>query len=164
MDYLQESRCMGCDEVALPEKQRSGQWYSTVLSFVVLLLPKCPFCVVAYTSSMAICGAPSLTEHHTDWGAWLAIGLAVLCIGSIARNYRGPGTRTAIVMALSGMSLLVAGLFIPNAMSWYYAGAALLFLSSFYNGRGYRWAVMVGHWLRIINHQTRTKQAVARSR
>jgi hypothetical protein len=151
MDYLQETRCVGCSEIVLPERPQPRPWQSTALGLVVLLLPKCPFCVVAYTSSMAICGAPSLTEHHTDWGAWLAIGLAVLCLGSIARNYRGAGTRTAIVMAFVGICLLVTGLFIPNAMGWYYAGAALLFLSSFYNGRGYRWAVVIGHRLRAIS-------------
>ncbi|MCY7359360.1 MAG: hypothetical protein LH609_18270 [Rudanella sp.] len=105
----------------------------------MLILPKCPFCVVAYTSSMAICGAPPVVNHHTDWGGWLGLGLATVCIGSIARNYRGTGTRTAIIIALLGLSLLLFGLFTANAMLWYYAGASLLFLGSFYNGRGYRW-------------------------
>ncbi len=88
---------------------------------------------------MAICGAPSVVQHHTDWGAWLAVGLATVCIGSIAQNYRGTGTRTAIVLALLGLSFVCFGLFAPHAMTWYYAGAGLLFFSSFYNGRGYRW-------------------------
>ncbi len=88
---------------------------------------------------MAICGAPSIVNHYTDWGAGLAIGLAGLCLASIARNYRGAGTRTAIVIALVGIVLLLIGLFIPNALPCYYTGAALLFFSSVYNGRGYRW-------------------------
>jgi hypothetical protein len=104
-----------------------------------MVLPKCPFCVVAYTSSMTICGAPTFVNHQTGWGAWLSLGLAVVCVGSVARNYRGPGTRNALVIALTGMLFLTIGLFLPNALPWYYGGGALLFLSSFYNGRGYRW-------------------------
>jgi hypothetical protein len=108
------------------------------LSGLILLLPKCPFCIVAYTSSMAVCGAPSIVHHQTDWGAWLSIGLALICLFSIARNYRGPGTRTALWLAGLGLVLLCVGLFLPNAMLAYYLGGAILFLSSFYNSRGYR--------------------------
>ncbi len=80
-----------------------------------------------------------MVNHHTDWGAWLAIGLALVCLGSIARNYRGSGTRTAIIIALVGLTFLLVGVLAPNAMIWYYLGATCLFLASFYNGRGYRW-------------------------
>lgn len=139
MDYLQETSCVACDNAVSPQKQSGTHWNATLLSFLVLILPKCPLCVVAYTSSMAICGAPSIIDHQTGWGAWLAIGLALICLASIARNYRGTGTRVAIGIALSGIALVCTGLFLPNALACYYAGAALLLLSSFYNGRGYRW-------------------------
>lgn len=139
MEYSQENSCTACREDVLVKKPLAKQWHSTALGLLVLILPKCPFCVVAYTSSIAICGAPSVVNHHTDWGAWVALGLATVCIGSIARNYRGTGTRTAIIISLLGLSLLLFGLFTPNAMPWYYTGAVLLFLGSFYNGRGYRW-------------------------
>lgn len=88
---------------------------------------------------MAICGAPSLVRHHTDWGAWLAIALALLCLSSIARNYRGPGTRMAVLIAFIGILFLLFGLFTPDSLPSYYLGGSLLFLSSFYNGRGYQW-------------------------
>ncbi|GAA4447285.1 hypothetical protein GCM10023189_03480 [Nibrella saemangeumensis] len=88
---------------------------------------------------MAICGAPSVLQHHTDWGAWLAVALALICIYSLVKNYRGKGTRTAIVIASFGLSLLLVGLLIPNSMRWYYSGATLLFVSSIYNGPGYKW-------------------------
>lgn len=139
MEYLKETSCASCHGEVTVRKQPKITWPSTVLGILVFILPKCPFCVVAYTSSMAICGAPSIVNHHTDWGAWLAVGLAVVCIGSIARNYRGSGTRTAIVIALLGLAFLLAGLLTPNAMIWYYLGATCLFLGSLYNGRGYRW-------------------------
>jgi hypothetical protein len=151
MAYLPANSCAACGEPAVAPTQAVSRWYGSVSWLLLLVLPKCPFCVVAYTSSMAICGAPSITHHHTDWGAWLAIGLAVICIGTIARNYRGSGTRTAILIAIAGLICLLAGLFLPNAMSAYYAGASLLFLSSFYNGRGYR---IVSHWSFISRHSS----------
>ncbi|GAB2525436.1 hypothetical protein [Spirosoma aerophilum] len=88
---------------------------------------------------MAICGAPSVVNFQIGWGTWLAIGLAAICFSSIATNYRGKGTRTALCIALSGLSFLGIGLFTPDSMGWYYVGAILLFSGSFYNGRGYRW-------------------------
>jgi hypothetical protein len=139
MEYSPESSCTACTESISSVAHPANSWQSTVVSVLVLILPKCPFCVVAYSSSMAVCGAPSVMNHHTDWGAWLAIGLALLCIGSIAKNYRGAGTRTALAIALVGSSFLLFGLLTPNAMLWYYGGAILLLFSSFYNGRGYRW-------------------------
>jgi hypothetical protein len=154
MDYQQEVSCTVCKKKGFSTTKAVNRRYSGVLSLLVLLLPKCPFCVVAYTSSMAICGAPSLVDHYTGWGAWLAIGLTVLCVGSIARNYRGTGTHTALGIALLGTSFLCAGLFYANALGWYYVGAMLLFLAGFYNGRGYtfirRYATQVwnGHRFR----------------
>lgn len=148
------STCKSCSEDVVSPPATSTTWTSAVVGFMILILPKCPFCVVAYTSSMAICGAPSLTEHHTDWGAWLSLGLAAVCLWSIARNYRGPGTRAALVVATSGLCLLLVGLFMPHAMRCYYAGAALLFLGSLYNGRGYRWLNRVGTALLSVKNQS----------
>lgn len=139
MNDVQGTSCTACGATVLPVKQSPKSSYSSVLGLLIFLLPKCPFCVVAYTSSMAICGAPTLVDHHTDWGAWLAIGLSLLCLGSIVRNYRGTGTWTALGIALFGFASVITGLFLPNAMVWYYLGGAMLFVGSFYNGRGYRW-------------------------
>lgn len=131
--------CSACRVYKTTQKQSTRPWFASISGLLLLLLPKCPFCVVAYTTSMAICGAPALTEHHTDWGAWLSLGLAAICLFSIARNYRGPGTRLALCIATLGVILLLTGLYTPHALLWYYIGAALLFLGSLYNGRGYRW-------------------------
>jgi len=112
-------------------------WLPSWLGFLLVLLPKCPFCLVAYTSSMAMCGASPLISHHTDWGAWAALSLGLIVTYSIYRNYRGQGTKRALKVALVGLALVALGAFLPNIFGFYYVGATLLLVAAFYNGSGF---------------------------
>jgi hypothetical protein len=132
-----ESSCFVCQETSI--KKNSSDKLPSILSFIIVFLPKCPFCFVAYSSAMTMCGGPSLITHHSDWGAWLALGLGVIIIFCIAFNNRGTGTYRALLLALFGFSLVILGVNKANMMPFYYIGAILLLLAAFYNGRGFRW-------------------------
>jgi hypothetical protein len=132
-----ESSCLVCHET--PIKKNASYKLPSILSFIIVFLPKCPFCFVAYSSAMTMCGGPSLITHHSDWGAWLAIGLGGVVIFCIARNNRGAGTYKALFLALIGLCLVFFGVNEPDMMLWYYVGAILLLLAAFYNGSGFRW-------------------------
>jgi hypothetical protein len=131
--------CEVCDSKDSTQLKKKSLKYSPLLSFIILFLPKCPFCIVAYTSSMTMCGTASLINHHTDWGAWLAIGLSIIVLGSIILNFRGKGTYKSILIALIGILMVLIGVFKPNMMSFYYLGSVMLFIAAFYNGSGFRW-------------------------
>jgi hypothetical protein len=109
----------------------------TYLGFIVLILPKCPFCFVAYSSAMTICGSSSLISHHTDWGSYFAIGLSFTVLLCLGFNYRGAGTKRAIFLAIIGLLFVILGIYNPRFMSLYYFGSILLLIATFYNGSGF---------------------------
>jgi hypothetical protein len=133
-----ESSCVVCHETPI-KRNTSLRKIPSILSFIIVFLPKCPFCFVAYSSAMTMCGGPSLITHHSDWGAWLAIGLGGIVIFCIARNNRGAGTYRALLLAIFGFFLVILGVNKANMMLLYYVGAVLLLLAAFYNGRGFHW-------------------------
>jgi hypothetical protein len=133
-----ESSCIVCQDTPSPQKKIFDK-FPSFLSFIIVFIPKCPFCFVAYSSAMTMCGGPSLITHHSDWGAWLALGLGGIVIFCIALNNRGVGTYRALSLALFGFCLVVFGITKPDMMICYYIGAILLLLAAFYNGSGFRW-------------------------
>ncbi len=136
----QERQPQSCNSACAssPKGVNSTSWLPSSLSFLIILLPKCPFCIVAYTSSMAMCGVSPLVSHHTDWGAWAALFLGVAVTYSIYRNYRGRGTASALMLAFVGLLLVTIGVFVADVFVCYYIGSAMLLLAAFYNGSGFR--------------------------
>jgi hypothetical protein len=112
--------------------------YPSLLSILILILPKCPFCFVAYTSAMTMCGSSALVSQHLDWAAYLAISLAIIVVFCIARNYRGIGTSRALILAIVGLLFVLSGLFQTENIISYYIGSILLLIAAFYNGGGFK--------------------------
>lgn len=141
-DSSKDFSCRVCQNTPSPQKYTSNKLSSklpSIFSFIIVFLPKCPFCFVAYSSAMTMCGGPSLITHHSDWGAWLAISLGGIIICCIAINNRGVGTYRALLLAIFGLFLVIIGVNKVNMMLLYYIGAILLLLAAFYNGRGFHW-------------------------
>ena len=136
----QTGKCQSACQTTSPAPKRVSFNTSlpSSLSFLLILLPKCPFCLVAYSSSLAMCGISPLVSHHTDWGAWAAFVLGGAVLYGIYRNYRGTSTIKALMAALIGLLFVAIGVLVPFAFGFYYAGAMLLFVAAFYNGSGFR--------------------------
>ncbi len=143
----QEKPCKACD---LPKLNRLPSY----LGFIVLILPKCPFCFVAYSSAMTLCGSSSILSHNTDWGAYVSIGLAFIVLLCLVFNYRGKGTKRAILLAIIGICLIVLGIYIPNQISFYYIGSMFLLLSAYYNGSGF---VKINNLITFLKHKFNIK-------
>jgi hypothetical protein len=108
--------------------------YSSILGFVLLLLPKCPLCVVAYSSAVTLCGTSTLVTHtanHRDWGAYVALSMCI-CITTciLLANRTKQSIQAALIMAISGTLLVAAGIWLANIWVLYYAGAAFLLLAT----------------------------------
>ena len=110
-----------------------GKRYSSVLGIIILLLPKCPFCVVAWSSAITICSSTSLitnTSHHTGWGAYLALSMAMIIISCILFTYKSNPNSIALLAAICGLALVSVGIFTDNAMFYYYWGATVLVIAT----------------------------------
>lgn len=120
--------------------------YSSIFSLIILILPKCPLCIAAYSGAVAICGVTPLITHHEssiDWRVYVALGISIMITGCILFTYRARAYYIAtIIMALCGMLLVCIGLapkstelFRTDVIACYYAGASLLVAAVFiYSG------------------------------
>lgn len=106
-----------------------GKRYSPALGVIILLLPKCPLCVVAWSSAITLCTSTAVitnTTHHIGLGAWLALGMATIIISCILFTFKSDPNYIALLTAISGLLLVAAGIFIENAMFSYYVGSMIL--------------------------------------
>jgi hypothetical protein len=120
-------------------EQTFASRYPAVFGFIILILPKCPFCLVAYSSAITLCGTSTLitrTTHHAGGGAYIALLMGVVIASCILfTNKNKSYYSVALAMAFTGLLLLSIGIFKTDAMLFYYSGAALLVMATFIYSR-----------------------------
>lgn len=108
--------------------------YPLLSTLLIVLLPKCPFCLLAYTSAITMCSVKSLTQHAPQWTSYISIGLSVVTLLIVALNYKGMKTLVACLLILMGSSLIVQSELYSGLLTGYYWGCALVFLGVWVNG------------------------------
>ena len=108
--------------------------YSWIPAVLVAVLPKCPFCIMAYTGAMSLCSGTMLYPNANSWTAYLISGVAVLVLAGIAYNQKGKKTWWALALATLGVLAIAVGQFYLISQTIYYLGAALLFFGIWVNG------------------------------
>lgn len=120
------------------EKQRKRQRMSFLLTLIVAILPKCPFCAFGYSSVVVMCSGAKIHQYEANNTGYLSIGLAVAVLISLFWNYKGRTTLIAATLAILGMlPLIYAQRFSGNPLE-YFAGTALILLAVLLNGRWFR--------------------------
>jgi hypothetical protein len=106
-----------------------------LLSLVIAILPKCPFCIFGYTSVMTMCSGTALSTHtQGNIFAYLPLCLAILVILSFFLNFKGQKTFWALGLALAGTACVTWSSLFSGNLTAYFGGAVLIFLSVFMNG------------------------------
>lgn len=108
-------------------------------TILMAVLPKCPFCILAYTSTALLC-APNGTVSsstvvnvsHESLYVVLACGLVTLA--AIGFNYKGYKTLLALSVAAAGISISVASALYGGGEALYYSGTIVLFSGVWMNG------------------------------
>ncbi len=128
----ENKNCICKKQQNAPAHQRR---FPFLLSLVIAILPKCPFCIFGYTSVMTMCSGGVLQSHtQGNFWAYLPLVLAILVIVSLVMNYKGQKTLWALNLAvLGGACITWASLFSGN-LSAYFGGTCLIFFSVFLNG------------------------------
>jgi len=110
---------------------------SFLSSLMIMILPKCAFCVMAYSSAIAMCGGPDMYLKENNWASYIPLGLSVIIISMLFLNWRGSRTKYALTIAIIGFGfiLLTHQLFFDSF--YYYIGAGLLFFGIWFNGSFY---------------------------
>ncbi|MEM7374439.1 MAG: hypothetical protein AAF587_37945 [Bacteroidota bacterium] len=101
--------------------------------FLIAILPKCPFCVLAYSSAITMCGSASVI-HTPSWLSYISIGLAALTCLFLILNYRGRRTIVALVLVSIGAALISWSELYTGLVYSYYVGATCLLFGVWVNG------------------------------
>lgn len=105
-----------------------------VFGLAVALLPKCPFCVLAWSSAITLCSGEQIYDHSAGWTSWISVGLVALTLGLIVWNYRGARTLFAALAVLIGGVLVVRAELMTGSLPAYYTGSAFLLSGVWMNG------------------------------
>ena len=107
--------------------------FSMISSVMIALIPKCPFCIMAYSSAITVCGGKSFQGYSPEWTSFISISLAIVPLILILMNYRGKRTLVAFGILLSGILLIIYSEIITGNLTTYYYGGALLIFGIWYN-------------------------------
>ena len=131
-----ETNCKPCRKrKAVSENKKPVGLLTTIL---LVLLPKCPFCLMAFSSTVILCGeAGTLSElSHSSSSAATIFITSFFCVSvllSIFFNYRDIRTRYALLLAAAGCILIMYSICVGGGLPLYYAGVVLVFIGVWLN-------------------------------
>jgi hypothetical protein len=132
---LFKKNCSGCKKNKKPGLKRR---YSFITGIFLILLPKCPFCVMAYTSTVMLCGKDTLTQnsqhHYSSLTFYITFLLCLVTIIGILFNYRDVRTKYALTIAGLGTSITLFSVLSSGGQYFYYTGVFVLFIAVWLNG------------------------------
>ncbi len=123
--------CKKCSDSGKRVKATGSSWVSAVL---IIIIPKCPFCIMAYSSAITMCGGPDMYMQGNNWVSYIPIFLAVFIIVMLLLNYRDVRTKYAIAMAFIGLIFVLLTHQTILTSTFYYYGTVLLMFSIWLNG------------------------------
>lgn len=135
---------------ACPTKERErnvkGVW-PFLSGIFIAIIPKCSFCVMAYSSAITLCSGKQVYDHAPQWTSYISIGLAVMTLFFILINYKGWRTLLAALLVLLGSGIILRAELITGQLDNYYLGAFVLLLGVWMNASFY---YFVKKWWRAI--------------
>ena len=116
------------------KKVNKASSVSVLSTFLLIILPKCPFCIMAYSSAITICGGPDMYLMSNNWVSFVPLALALFINVMLLLNWRGRRTFNALLVSLVGFSLILMTHQLILSSGFYNLGAILLFMSIWLNG------------------------------
>ena len=119
-------------------KQEAPAGATVAGNLLLVLMPKCSFCIMAYTSTALLCTKDETIVANSLHASPLTISitaiLSLLILGGILLNRRGTRTWYALGVALAGMAMMLASVAWGGGEALYYAGNAAVFAGIWING------------------------------
>ena len=116
-------------------KNKAG--YSSVSwlpAIFIAILPKCPFCIMAYSGAMSMCSGKMLFPNADTYSGYFIVAISFIVILGIILNYKGTQTWWAVSFAILGSVIIGISQFITLSEHIYYLGAFVLFFGIWLNG------------------------------
>ncbi len=111
--------------------------YNFITGVLLAILPKCPFCIMAYTSTVMLCGEGTLIEsnrtHYSSITIYITFFFCLLIIAGILLNYRGKRTKYALGLSVLGTLFILQSVIFSGGEKLYYSGISILFTAIWLN-------------------------------
>jgi len=125
------SKCNNPKSCKRSDTYNRAKWIPAIL---IALLPKCPFCLMAYSGAVTLCSGTTMYPNASSNMPFLILGISLVVLISLLLNYKKVTTMRAIILVSIGMLLMISSqLYFMNNAS-YYLGAGFLFFGVWYNG------------------------------
>jgi len=143
----------------LNNKFKAGSaFFPSLMSLLVVLLPKCPFCIAGYSAAITVCGSKNLADSNIHWLPWLSIGLMLLILVLIFINYKGRRSILATLFVLAGIMLVGYSELLNGSLLFYNIGSAFMLIGVWVNGS------FAFVYKRVLLLLTKTKSPVVHSK
>ena len=126
-----------CKPCGKKENRSAGKRHIGLFSGILLaLLPKCPFCFVAFSGTLILCGNGGGISTHTFSSAHMlaiTISICFLTLISVLLNFRGVRTRYAILLVVLGSAMTIFSVTTGGGLPLYYLGVIVIFVGVWLN-------------------------------
>ncbi len=130
----QECYCHSSSHVSTPELKKSARKTSLWVGILLVLIPKCPLCLITYSGAVGLCGAANYSTGYPDWSIWLTLAFLVGVFVMLQYNFKGNKTLIAeLLLALGGATMLSYMMF-DLAEFTFYLSTVLVLFSAWLNG------------------------------
>ncbi len=134
MKAIKKNNCTACRKKNRIPKKSFGLFGGLLLA----LLPKCPFCIMAYSGTLMLCGKDSVVvSNYTHTSSLTILLTSLFCLVtllSIYFNKRGTRTGYALLISVFGTCLVISSTLFYGGWSLYYTGVAVIFAGVWLNG------------------------------
>lgn len=154
MQVIEKKNCQPCAKKNAPPKKNYGVWAGLLLA----VLPKCPFCIMAYSGTLMLCSKDAVTvSTHTNTSVITTILTSLFCLLSIFGIYfnkRGVRTLYALTMAMAGACMVMTSVLLYGGLGLYYGGVVFIFAGVWLNGSLLYFVHKAKHFFSIIRHKS----------
>jgi hypothetical protein len=123
-----------CGKYQACKTKKKSQIASWLPALLIAILPKCPFCIMAYSGAVSMCSGKMLYPHADATSSYVFLGLSIIIILGLLFNRKGKVTWIALGIVAGGISLLVISQFYYISEPLFYCAVALLFFGIWFNG------------------------------
>ena len=129
-------KCVSC--AAEKSKAKVSKKAGLFTGLLLVLLPKCPLCIIAYSSTIMLCGKETSIISTQTESSLLSTGITLffclIILASLSFNYRDDRTKYSLALVITGSLLLLASTIWAIGPSTYYTGTAIIFAGVWLNG------------------------------
>ncbi|NND35489.1 MAG: hypothetical protein HKN76_23070 [Saprospiraceae bacterium] len=101
---------------------------------MIVLIPKCSFCLAAFSGAIALCSGTVIAADLPNWGLWILVLSGFLVLAGLFLNNQGIKTHIAVILALAGIGLISLCQILTLQLSYHYLGSFLILLAIWTNG------------------------------